>query len=207
MVFTDAQKFDEDTGADIGNFLNGYDLFHSLSKEKAAESCFIIASEDAFSCLFYENYIMPTGVTVPASVLKRVGPFDEELKNGDDRDLWYRITKEYPIGFINQIGFRYRIRLNSISTRGPELAKNKIKVIKKQMRSNLSAKLKNRCKKNIAKNLFGIGYYYQKSGNIKSARSYYKESINYHPNFPSIKGYFITMLGKSIYKTIKKIGA
>jgi glycosyltransferase involved in cell wall biosynthesis len=205
MVFTDAQKFDEDTGADIGNFLNGYDLFHSLPKEKVAESCFIIASEDAFSCLFYENYIMPTGVTVRASVFETVGYFDETITNGDDRDMWFRISKDYPIGFIDKVGFKYRKRANSISTRGPELAINRSKVIRKQLNNNISPRLQKRCHKIIANNAYGIGYYYQSRGDMKNAKKHYCQSLVESFNWPALRGLFISILGKKIYFVLKKI--
>jgi len=137
MVFTDEQKFDGATGKDLGNFLEGYEIFHTLPRKEVAGNCFVIASDDAFSCLFFENYVMPSGVTVRSSIFKDIGCFDETLTNGDDRDMWFRITRKYPIGFINKIGFRYRVRASSISGRGPSLAENRTRVLRKQIEIGL----------------------------------------------------------------------
>lgn len=205
MVFTDAQKFDEITGADIGgNFLNGYNLFHALPKKEVAKNCFAISSKDAYSCLFFENYILTCGVTVRASVFQKVGYFDETITNGDDKDMWFRISKDYPIGFIDKIGFKYRKRGNSISTRGPELAINRSKVIQKQLNNNISPSLQKRCHEMIANNTYGIGYYYQSRGEMENARKHYCQSLVESFNWPALRGLFISILGKKIYFVLKK---
>jgi len=204
MVFTDEQKFNELTDEDFGNFLKEYDLFHALPKKKVAENYFVIDSDHAFSCLFYENYIMPSGVTVPVSVFQKIGYFDETITNGDDRDMWFRISKIYPVGFINKIGFKYRKRENSISSRGYELAINRSKVIRKQLETDLSPALRKRCYEIIANNMYGIGYYYQSRGEMKDARKHYFQSLLESFNWPALRGLFISVLGKKIYFSLKK---
>lgn len=204
MIFTDEQQFDDKTGKELGNFLHGYNLFHSLSKKKINENLYIIKSEDAFNCLFYENYILTCGVTCRRSIFTKIGYFDESLTNGDDRDMWFRITRKFSIGFIDDIGFRYRVREGSISGRGPELAVNRSKVIQKQINEGLPLRLQNRCRQIIAANTYGIGYYYQKEGKMSDARKYYIDSIKKKINLLAIKGLFITFLGRKIYFWLKK---
>lgn len=205
MTFSDEQKFSEVTGEDLGNFLREYDLFHSLPKEKASENCFIIASKDAFPCLFYENYIMPSGVTVRSSIFQKVGYFDETITNGDDWDMWFRISQKFPVGFVDKIGFRYRVRTNSISGRGPELAENRSQVIRKQLETGISIKLQKRCHELIGMNNYGIGYYFQMRGEMEEARKYYLQSLHEYFNWSALKGIFISMLGKKIYLDLKEM--
>jgi len=205
MSFTDEEKFSETTGKDLGNFLKEYDLFHALPKKKVAKNYFVINSTHAYSCLFYENYIIPSGVTVPASVFKAVGYFDETITNGDDKDMWFRIAKKFPIGFIDQIGFKYRKRLNSISTRGPELAINRSKVIRKQVNNDIPQSLQKRCHEMIASDSYGIGYYYQSHGDMKNARKYYFQSLMVSFNWAALRGIFISIIGRKIYLGLKKI--
>lgn len=205
MVFTNEKKFDDTSGKDLGNFLDGYKKFWAIKKERKNQDGYVISSIDAYNCLFYENYIMPTGVTIPSDVFNDVGLFDEELKNGDDRDMWFRITGCYPIGFINNIGFKYRIRENSVSMRGPQLSLNKIKAIKKQLRHGIENKLKYQCYKIIAENYFNIGYYYQKNLDFKKAILYYIKSNRYKANIKAIKGMAITSIGEKAYSKIRKM--
>ena len=204
MTFTDEEKFSEATGKDLGNFLEGYDSFHALPKKKIAENYFIIDPKHAYSCLFYENYIMPSGVTVPASVFKAVGYFDETITNGDDKDMWFRITKNFPIGFIDQISFKYRKRLNSISARGQQLAINRLKVFRKQLNNGIPQSLQKRCHEMIATNIYEIGYHYQIQGDMKNARKYYFQSLIVFLNWPALRGIFISIFGRKIYFGLKK---
>lgn len=203
MVFTDEQKFDDATGKDLGNFLKGYDRFHALPKKQVEKDCFVIAPDNAFSCLFFENYIMPSGVTIRRSIFKDIGSFDETLTNGDDRDMWFRITRKYPIGFINKIGFRYRVRAGSISGRGATLSENRIRVLQKQMEASLPDYLHKRCQELIAQHYYSIGYNFQIQGQISKAREYYIESLRTSLNVIALKGVLITLLGGWSYAWLK----
>ncbi|WP_321371069.1 glycosyltransferase family A protein [uncultured Desulfuromusa sp.] len=205
MIFTDESKFDDETGKDLGNFLNGYNQFHSLPKKKEEDGFFIIQPADSFPCLFFENYIMPSGVVARREIFDDVGPFDESLTNGDDWDLWFRVTRKYQIGFINKVGFRYRIRANSVSARGPILAKNRSEVIRKQIESSLPSFLNKRAKKMISHNYFGIGYCSQVQGGMSEARKNYLLSLRTSLNLAAFKGLFITFLGRNVYFTIRKL--
>ena len=46
--------------------------------------------------------IAPSSVMVHKSVFKRVGFFDESLRVCEDYDMWLRILREYPFGYIDQ---------------------------------------------------------------------------------------------------------
>jgi len=203
MVFTDELKFNEETGANIGNFLQGYDRFKLLPKLEIAENFFVIKSNDAFSCLFFENFILPSGVVLRKEAVEHIGYFDESLTNGDDKDMWFRMTRNYPIGFINKIGCRYRVRVNSISRRGYSLAENRIKVLQHQLDLGLSVFLRKRCLKMIAINYYGIGHHFQSLGEMSSAREYYLRSLKASLNLSAMKGLFISLLGKRIYFYLK----
>ena len=205
LVFTNETKFDDDTLKDIGKFLDGYKAFWSIPKITIGPNSYYISRTDAFRTLFFENFIMPSGVTVPSSIFKAVGLFDENLKNGDDRDMWFRISKNFPIAFINHIGFKYRIRTNSITSRGPMLAIYRIAVIRKRLNDPfLSVKLISQANKLISENYRNIGYYFQRSNYMYLARKYYLQSIRAHLNFKSFKGLFISFLPKFLLSTIKR---
>lgn len=205
LVFTDEQKFDDTSGKIIGNFLDNYDQFRGLPKQEIGDDYFIIKSENAFSCLLRENYIMPSGVTIRRSILKDIGGFDETLTNGDDWDLWFRITRIFPIGYIDKIGFRYRIRSDGVSGRGPSLAKNRIRVLQKQMETELPETIFSQFQKKLALHYFGIGYHYQNNGEMEHARKYYFESLKTTTNLPAIKGILISLLGKHIFLKLKQV--
>jgi len=205
MVFTDVQKFDDGTGKVLGNFLDGYDRFHVLPKKKVGDNCFVITSDDAFPCLFFENYILTCGVTVRRTTFDTIGGFDETLTNGDDRDMWFRITRNFPIGFISKVGFMYRIRAGSISGRGPVLTANRSRVLRKQIAMGLPRDLYKRCRQMIAQNYFSCGYHFQVKGQMVKARNYYFQSLRTSLNREALKGILISLLGGKVYLALRKM--
>ncbi len=57
---------------------------------------------------------IPT-VMVPRQVLNEVGGFDESLYIGEDLDLWRRIARRYPFGYIGQSLARIRVHAGNTS--------------------------------------------------------------------------------------------
>ncbi len=211
LVFTDEICFDDSTGRDLKRFLHGYDVFWALPREQSeikinmGRDNWIIPSKAAYGALFFENYIMPSGVTLPRKVFDIVGKFDEHLTNGDDCDLWFRIAQRFPIGFIHMDGFRYRVRENSISGRGPVLAENRSRVIHRQLKKDLPRPLRQQGRRLISKNNYGIGYDFQQQGNMKMARKYYLMSLGTYWNWHALKGLLISLMGEKLYFSLKKM--
>ena len=52
---------------------------------------------------------LPIGVLVNRAVLQRVGLFDEDLRYGEDHDLWLRILEVFPAVYVPVFGFCYRL--------------------------------------------------------------------------------------------------
>lgn len=52
--------------------------------------------------LFRFNYVNGISVAVHRDVFERVGGFSASLKNGQDYDMWLRISAHYPLHFINK---------------------------------------------------------------------------------------------------------
>jgi len=207
MTFTNAVRFEDQSGLEIGTFLQGYTYFESLRKQSAGNDRFIISPVESYNALFYENYILPSGVTVARRVFDVVGLFDESLTNGDDRDMWLRISKVFSIGFIKKIGFRYRVREGSISTRGVDLACNRLNVLRKHLQDEHPKHVVRQIRRLIAENYFSIGYVHQKQGEMSEARSCYYMSLCESPSFCAVKGITMTLLGTPVYRFLRRIKA
>lgn len=194
LVFSDAIKFDDNCCRLLGTYLNGYDVFMNQPKTSVGGDRYMISSSHAYSTLFYENYIITSGVTLPKTVLERVGAFDETLTNGDDRDMWFRITREFPIGFTSTPCLIYQVRHGSISDRGAMLAYNRIKVLRKQLEHELPSELATQVHRLVAMNLNSIGYYHQSHRNKKEARKFYLKSLCEKINLSAIRGFLISFI-------------
>jgi len=66
--------------------------------------------------LFYWTTLMAMDtVLVPRKVFDSIGLFDENLVVGEDLDMWRRIARKYPFGWINQSLARVRVHVGNIS--------------------------------------------------------------------------------------------
>ena len=61
-----------------------------------------------FPGIVARNRIAVLTVAVRRTCLAQVGPFDETISKADDYELWLRIAKQFPLGFIPQVLGRYR---------------------------------------------------------------------------------------------------
>ena len=74
----------------------------------------------------YRDIVFGCSVATPTVMVRRevladVGPFDEELRIGEDMDMWRRISRRYPIGLIRTPLSRVYIHTGTFDP-GPMLA-------------------------------------------------------------------------------------
>jgi glycosyltransferase involved in cell wall biosynthesis len=199
LVFTDFVKFREGSGDAPRPFLKDYDRFRACPRRPAGERRYVIGRRDAYATLFYENYIGTSGVVIPREVLQRVGPFDESLKNADDRDMWFRIAREYDIGFIDMVGHRYRVRETSVSFRGASLFENRVRVYRKQQALGLPPMLERQARRLIAGCWFNIGYRAHVNGDRVGARAHYRRSLGESYSGRAAAAWLKSWLPQTIY--------
>lgn len=65
--------------------------------------------------LYWTTLIPPSTVLIPKKVFEVIGPFDKSLRIGPDLDMWRRIARKYPFGFINKSLTRIRVHSGNIS--------------------------------------------------------------------------------------------
>lgn len=104
-----------------------------------------------YHLLLRKAHICTSSVVCRKECLNNVGYFDEHFPDkigGEDRDLWLRIAKKYPIGYIDEPLVYYRYFTNSLSkTRGREsIIKGRYYVINKNLNEE-----KNRFRKTFIK--------------------------------------------------------
>jgi len=194
VVFSDCFRFSNNGTILPNTLLQGYSGLRNLLTESVEKHFHILSPLDAYRNLFRENYIPTSSVMMRKEVFKNVGLFDEELVNGDDRDMWFRLSNLYSFGFIDIPLHKYRVRTGSVSSRGIMTHQNRIKVLKKQLALDLPTSLEKLAKELISSNYFSIGYAYRGQGNMPKARKYYVKSTRYHFSIYPIIGYLRTFL-------------
>jgi glycosyltransferase involved in cell wall biosynthesis len=73
-----------------------------------------IEAEMAFERLLVRNFVPPSGAIVPKRCLDEVGGF-KNMRFGEDWDLWLRIARRYPIGFVQEPLFTHRDHATNLS--------------------------------------------------------------------------------------------
>jgi hypothetical protein len=97
--------------------------------------------------LFYWTTLMAMDtVLVPKKVFDSIGLFDENLVVGEDLDMWRRIARRYPFGFINKSLARIRVHTGNISGNKMDAAEGFAKYLNKAFEDDpaLSPRFKQR---------------------------------------------------------------
>lgn len=205
LVFTNFASVNENGEILRDRFLDGYELIGKLQFD-GGTSATLIDRTMACSHLARENFIGTSGVAVRSSVLLEVGGFDETLKNGDDKDMWFRITRKYPIAYVDQVLHHYRIHQNSISRGGAlKRADARIKVLKKQLEDPVSKEFARDIRRQIALNYYAKGYELFSTGDMTGARDCLARALRYcfQPRFISL--YAKTLLGKRGVEALRSL--
>ena len=89
-----------------------------------------------FEALVRERCCVPTaGVLVRRSAIFAVGLLDEDLRWGEDFDLWLRLAKEgHPIGYHRDVIFRYRCHAGGVTSQATTLPRYASLVLAKMLR-------------------------------------------------------------------------
>ncbi|MBI4712895.1 MAG: glycosyltransferase [Planctomycetes bacterium] len=93
MVFSWAEAFENDAR---GNRIRKFDLKYT-------------DDDLSFRKLLRGNFIPDLTALFRRECLAKVGPFNEELKYGEDHEFWLRLVRHYPLARINSILALYRI--------------------------------------------------------------------------------------------------
>jgi len=207
FIFTNFVKFDESRGQYPGAFLDTYEYFRNLPKRRIGKSCYVIRSAAAYDGLVSENYVGTSSVVIRKAVFDRVGLFDESMAGPEDFDMWLRVTSLYNIGFIDMIGHRYRVRTESITTRGDKrLIPHKVRILERELeRSNLPSSVRTKLKRKLSHELWALGFSHQADGDMTLARRYYARSLREANYWRSWKSMLVTLLGVRAIQLLKKM--
>ncbi len=206
MVCTDAVKFDV-KGDYPYNHLNQkhYGRFNSLKTRCVGTNFYIIDKKQAFNCLFYENFVQTSSVTIRKNVFDNIGNFDESLTNADDLDMWFRISCCYNLGYLDEICVKYRIREGSITTRAAKLGDNRIRVIRKRLEMPLDKNTRNQAHFLISRFYADMGYSLRCANQMQLSRKNYMMSLKEKPSWTVFVQWLIALLDNGTISALRSI--
>ena len=148
--------------------------------------------------LYWTTLMAVDTVLVPKTVFDSVGLFDESLRTGPDLDMWRRIARKYPFGFIDKSLARVRVHAGNTSGDKLRATEGLIKYLEKAFEDDrgLSRRFRNRA----FSRLFSTMAYnlLSENGNdaLKLTRSNAKRAILSDPmNLHGYLALFTTLFG------------
>jgi len=139
--------------------------------------------------LFKANFIRTSSAMIRKECFERVGLFDQSLPECEEYDMWLRIAKQYPIGFINKPLTVYTDNPQGVSINSLSGRLLRIKVLEKDyLKECIPSALYRR---RLASNYHYLGRHYLDSGERNEGRKYLKHAITLYPLNPKILFYYI----------------
>ena len=180
LSFTDFIDFSSEGQAELSHFQK-CSYFQTLKKEKIMEEAFRLEVPLAYECLFKENVISPSSIMIRKGIGDTLGWFDLSLKSSEDIDFTFKVTHDYPIGFIDKVCHERRIHGSSMSSKTQFVLEKKIEVRKRQLTITKSSSAQKWLLQNLQKLYLSLSYYHRKSRNRKHAFSVLMEAIQVCP--------------------------
>ncbi|MAL97832.1 MAG: hypothetical protein CL583_05195 [Alteromonadaceae bacterium] len=208
LVFTNFRTIGRTDGTTCDDFLGQYDFIKTL-RSRSRNSFYIINKTEATQQLAKANYIGTSGVVVPRKILEDYGYFDETLPNGDDYEMWLRISRRVSIGYIDEVLHAYRVGGSSISAGGAlKLSPAKIRVLERQLLDPLDEEFKRDISYWLAQNYKALSREYLHKGDMKAARISALNAFRHRIDGASVKYFSLSLLGafavKGIIRSKKK---
>ncbi len=160
---------------------------------------------DAFIMLVNKNFI-PTGtVLVNKDVLMEAGLFNENIRYGEDLELWAKISCKHAITCLPDQLMVRRQHANNSTKQTEAMLKDMVNVMRSlgaySKKCNSPDFSPNRY---IADAYFDLGYWYFCGGRLYDARREYWSSIKRHPTYKGIKSMLISLLPAKLINTLRK---
>jgi glycosyltransferase involved in cell wall biosynthesis len=188
MVYSNAELIDENGNLLREDYFTKQDFSTVINK--------VGPSGRVFQQLLEEDFIPNPSVLIRKNILDSAGGYDESLFN-EDWDLWLRIAKSHPIGFMEGCYSQYRIHSESMMRKSSSLVKVYASSIKALLKH---AHISTEFDKVIARHLFTytIGMY--RYGIID--KRLLKINLSYNKNFKSLIYYVLGLLNIKINQNI-----
>jgi len=143
--------------------------------------------------LFKANFIRTSSAMIKKECFEKIGLFDQSLPECEEYDLWLRIAKQYPIGFINQTLTVYTDNPKGVSTDSLAGRLLRLKVLEKDyLKECIPSPL---YRKRLASNYRYVGRHYLNQGAKSEGKKYLKKSITLNPsNIKTLFYYALSLL-------------
>jgi glycosyltransferase involved in cell wall biosynthesis len=172
-------------------------------KNRWADRSYVFA-QSMFEPLLLRNYIGTSTVMIRKSCISLVGPFDATFPSAQDRELWLRIAKKYPLGFIDEPLTRYRYNPHSITRNGEKRSINVIRLLERHM-VDAGPETRKLVSAQLAEIRQDLAYLYFEQGRMPLARRAYLQVVKHHGGSRNAAYLAATFIPQSLIAIGRKI--
>lgn len=175
FVFTNFRNFSREDEADLPDFLSDHTDFQGMPKIPLKRSWYRLTSSLAYETLIPDTFVGTSGVMFRKKLVDDIGYFDESISNSDDVEFFFRVSRRFDLGYINQVFHRRRLHTKNISSR-PKALESRLRVYARQVPLVKSRKARRDLDEFLSKIFFALGYLERKRGERITALRYYFRS-------------------------------
>jgi glycosyltransferase involved in cell wall biosynthesis len=118
LLFTDFAEVDSRGATVTESALAKYPSLAQVATSPLPDGVALMSSEAAFTALISTGcFIRPIATAIPRRVIEAVDGYDEQLRNGQDYDIFVRIAWEFPFVWMKEKLALYRLSQGNISSR------------------------------------------------------------------------------------------
>jgi len=178
LYCTDFRGID-DTGAVLRErWLAEYGQFRRHLQPTGTEYLGRLPAAEAFRQLLRANFVGTSSVVCRREALLDAGVFDEQMKNSDDRDMWFRIARAgWDFLFRDEVHHSYRKAAGGVTARGGQRNLAIIKGLSRQM-PFIEDEVDRQFLRGRVQELWrGYGFWLRREGRFAEARQAYTEAL------------------------------
>ncbi|MFO7528769.1 MAG: glycosyltransferase [Marinobacter sp.] len=205
MICSNFHVADENLDIRIERNIDRYETLQVLITKPVAPNTWQLSSEDALATLLQTNFVGTSSVIARRSALEAAGPFDESLRNLDDRDMWIRLAQLGPILYRDKPFYLYRDTPGSVSKqRELQQFRERVVVAEKVLRSSESPRIRSLAKAWRARSLLKIGYIlFHNEARPNAALGAFAWSFVSEPSGAALRGVLKSLLPPRVYRMVK----
>ncbi|MBD3640949.1 MAG: glycosyltransferase [Marinobacter sp.] len=202
MICSNFHVADQDLRIRIERNIDRYDLLQVLLDNQVAENTWQLSSEDAVATLLQTNFVGTSSVIARRSALLKAGPFDESLRNLDDRDMWIRLAQIGPILYRDKPFYLYRDMPGSVSKqRELRQFRERVYVADKVLHSSQAPRIRSLARQWRARSLLKIGYIlFHNESRPREALTAFWGSFTSSPSSAAFRGVVKSLLPRRFYQ-------
>jgi glycosyltransferase involved in cell wall biosynthesis len=193
LVCTDFRQIDADGTVLNDSCLAEYRGFRRLLRPCGLPDVSLLSGYDLHHELLRGNFVGTSSVVVRRSRLRAAGGFDETLRNGDDIDMWLKLSRDGAVfAFLDRPLHDYRVNDAGISARGWRRLPSVIRVRERQLAHVTDPEMRRFLHDRLLYMRLGYAWGLRGDGRYAEALPAYREAIAQRWTWSGFKGLLMT---------------